>query len=68
MELLKSILETLLLIVFGISGIIWQIVSWNDKSERLFLWIGIIPLPIGIGGVVSLVWGLYNLGKLVHIF
>lgn len=67
MELLKLILETFLLIGFGIFGIVWQIIQWKDKDDQLILWIRIIPLPIGLGGIVSLIIGVLDLGKLVHM-
>jgi hypothetical protein len=67
MELLKQIGISILLIGVGVCGIGWQIFQWRDKdAPRLIYWYGIIPLPIGLVGVLALIAGILEFRKLFH--
>jgi hypothetical protein len=69
MELLKQIGMSLLAVGFGVFGIAWQIFQWRGEMPgRLIIWIGIIPVPIGLVGLLSFIVGAHELGKLMHLF
>lgn len=69
MEILKQIGMGLLLIGFGVFGIAWQLFQWRgEMPSRLIIWIGIIPVPIGLAGILSFIVGTHELGKLMHLF
>jgi len=69
MELLKEIGMALLLLGVGVFGIGWQIMQWRDEdTPRMIVWFEIIPVPVGLVGVVCLVVGLWQFGKMMHFF
>jgi hypothetical protein len=55
METAKSVGEILLFLVIGVFAIGWQIVEYKEKMGWTIIWIGIIPLPVGLVGVLSAV-------------
>ena len=58
MDTALQIGKILLALAIGIGASIWQVVEYREKFGWTIIWLGIIPVPVGVVGLVGIFAGI----------